>query len=188
MSSALCPVNSSANIDKAIGLQHQFKSLQFLASIPPLIITIIFKHYLNKRFANDFQYFLPHFEELARAIVHSEESDVVGRKLEVRYCHPALQLQTELQMPLVYPESLLLLRRSSRSGTDRHRDRSRGVDAEKAGSNSFRSAVGPEELVEGVTVTPVNEVSSPSASALTTVLTDRGKHVTGSSRLRSSAV
>ncbi|KAF9529707.1 hypothetical protein CPB83DRAFT_248554 [Crepidotus variabilis] len=153
-----------------IGLQHQFESLQFLASIPPLIMTILFKQYINKRFANDFQYFLPHFEELARAIVHSEESDVVGRKLEVRYCHPALHLQTELQMPLVYPESLLLLRHNSRTGKDRHRNRSRGVDVEKARPNSLGSVVAPEELVEGVTVTPVNEVSSLSASVVTTLV------------------
>ncbi|CAA7260523.1 unnamed protein product [Cyclocybe aegerita] len=135
-----------------IGLQDQFRTLQFLASIPPFPATLFFKYYLTKRFADDFQYFTPRHEELTRAIIHSEDSDQGGNKLEQRYAHPCLQ--TELFCPMVHAKSLPLLRRMYKGKLKQdQRILTRGIEEK----SPKREDVDSEEVLEGITFTPVNE-------------------------------
>ena len=120
--------------------------MQFLATIPPLFVQFLFKYYMNRRFANEYQYFLPRHDELTRAIVHSEESDYGGQKLEARYDNPALH--TTLYTPMIHAQMAPLLHRIF--GRRRTRDRgdlARGVDS------------GEDKALEGVQFTPVKEVS-----------------------------
>ncbi|KAF9565599.1 DUF221-domain-containing protein [Agrocybe pediades] len=154
-----------------IALQVQFRSLQFLASIPPLIALLLFKHYLNRKFANDFEYYVPTRQrDLSRSVVHTEESDTAGgNKLEQRYCHPALQ--AELLKPMVHSRALPLLRRGYRSPNEdsrralRDRDRSRGLGHESKSRSKMEKKARMEEQEEddealnGVVFTPVHEVS-----------------------------
>ncbi|KAF8967961.1 hypothetical protein BDZ97DRAFT_1916530 [Flammula alnicola] len=135
-----------------IGLQVQFKTLQFLATIPPLPFMLLFKHYINKKFANDFQYYIPRHEELSRSIVHSEDADIAGNKLEQRYAHPALQ--AELFTPMVHTRMLPVLRRIYKgkiSGGEAFL--TRGI-SKKSGKETD---VKTEEVIEGVALTPINE-------------------------------
>lgn len=145
-------------ISTAIGLQSEFKSLQFLATIPPLLFLLLFKHYINKRFANDFQYYIPIFNELSRSIVHSEDADISANKLEERYRHPALQ--ADLFTPMVHSRLMTSLRRITRgkSSNRRNGDLTRTMDV-KSGAKASPDAEPDDEVVEGVKFTPVNEVS-----------------------------
>ncbi|KAJ3514492.1 hypothetical protein NLJ89_g2352 [Agrocybe chaxingu] len=135
-----------------IGLQDQFETLQFLAAIPPFPATLLFKYYITKRFADDFQYFTPRHEDLTRAIIHSEDSDQGGNKLEQRYTHPCLQ--TELFCPMVHAKALPLLRQMYK-GKFKHDQRilTRSVE------QKFRKRedVDSEEVLEGITFAPVDE-------------------------------
>lgn len=136
----------------AIGLQDQFKSLQLIASLPPLLFLLLFKYYLNRRFANDFQYYLPRHEDLSRAIVHTEESDVGDNKLEQRYCHPALK--AELYTPMIHSRALPLLRRLYKGkSNEEERVLTRGISKK---SESVR--INNEKAVEGVVFSLVPEV------------------------------
>ena len=130
----------------AIGLQAQFKSLKFLASIPPILFTAAFKHYLNKSFANEFNYYTPHhIDELSRSMVHSEGADV---KLKERYENPALHDRG--MSPMVHSEIMSRLQ-----GIYHQKPRhslSRAI-FEKAVSDTNDDAV-----LEGIQITPVNEV------------------------------
>lgn len=134
----------------AIGLQIEFKSLQLLAAVPPPILTLLYKHYLNTRFANDFQYFLPQHDELSRAIVHSEEADMVGRRLEIRYNYPGLE--NELITPMIHVKVMDYLQRILK-GKVRQVDLSR--DIEKRSASTTADKIGD---VLGVTITPIHDV------------------------------
>ena len=140
----------------AIGFQFEFKSLQFLATIPPLLFLLLFKHYINKRFANDFQYYIPIFHELSRSIVHSGDADISANKLEERYRNPALQ--ADLFTPMVHPQSMTSLQRiySGKRGA-RDGDLARTIDM-KSGFKASSNAEPDDEVVEGVKFTPVYEV------------------------------
>ncbi|PPQ63045.1 hypothetical protein CVT24_005991 [Panaeolus cyanescens] len=138
-----------------IGFQAQFKSLQFLASIPPLPALIVFKVYLNKRFANDFQYYVPRHEESTRAYFHSEEADIMGHKLESRYTNPALY--SALQTPMVYKTTLRLLRRIYHSSNFSNSQSvlSRGID--DVPRRTRRESTSNRDVMNGVMFDGINE-------------------------------
>lgn len=147
----------------AVALQVQFRSLIFLATIPPLITLLLFKHLLNKKFINDFQYYVPRQQDLSRSTVHTENSDAGVNKLEQRYCHPALQ--AELLTPMVHSRAMSLLRRNLKGkksqtaprGSDRHKDCPRGV-GEGSKIVKERGMEDEDEALDGVVFTPVHEV------------------------------
>ncbi|TFK44887.1 hypothetical protein BDQ12DRAFT_702212 [Crucibulum laeve] len=91
-----------------IGLQYKFKSLQWLSTVPPLLIIIIFKIFLKRKFDNDFRYYTPSEEDVSRAIVHSERADARAHKLEQRFGHPALH--ADLFTPMVHAKMMPLLK------------------------------------------------------------------------------
>ncbi|KAK0212532.1 hypothetical protein DFS33DRAFT_1390912, partial [Desarmillaria ectypa] len=91
-----------------IGLQYKFKSFQWLSTIPPIFIIIVFKWYLVCKFDNAFRYYVPTQEELRNTKVHSSRGDVKGHRLQHRYGHPALT--AELFTPMLHARMMPLLK------------------------------------------------------------------------------
>lgn len=92
----------------AIGLQDRFKSLQWVATIPPMVIIIVFKWVLTYKFDNAFRYYVPTPEELKSTKIHSSQGDIKGHRLENRFGHPALH--AELFTPMLHADMMPLLR------------------------------------------------------------------------------
>jgi hypothetical protein len=90
-----------------IGLQYRFRSLAWLTTLPPILIVILFKFYLNRSILPAFNYYNPTEEELRMAKVHSERSDTRGNRLEKRFGHPSLH--TELFTPMLHANMASLL-------------------------------------------------------------------------------
>lgn len=134
----------------AIGFQAQFKSLKFLATLPPILLTTLSKYYIDKWFANEFEYYTPDHTERSRSFVYSEKNDATENKLKQRYENPALY--TRIFSPMIHAAMMSVLSR-------RFKDRSRSIvtcdisDSEKAVSDSSTDAI-----LEGTSITPVNEV------------------------------
>lgn len=102
-----CVALMQALLILTIGLQYGFKSLQWLITIPPIIIVIAYKIYANKVFDNPFRYYNPSEEELRLAKVHSERADNKGNKLGKRFGHPALH--ADLFTPMLHANMMPLL-------------------------------------------------------------------------------
>ncbi|KAF8891786.1 hypothetical protein BD779DRAFT_1670745 [Infundibulicybe gibba] len=90
-----------------IGLQYQFRSLQWLSTVPPVLIIFAFKIYINRNFLPAFRYFNPTEDEIRLAQVHSQRSDARGNRLEKRFGHPALN--AELFTPMLHAKMMPLL-------------------------------------------------------------------------------
>lgn len=90
-----------------IGLQYGFRSLQWLCTIPPILIVLIFKYYTVRAFDAQFRWFIPSEEEIRTAKVHSERADANGNRLEKRFGHPALH--TDLFTPMLHAKMMPLL-------------------------------------------------------------------------------
>ncbi|KAF8178610.1 hypothetical protein K438DRAFT_1977846 [Mycena galopus ATCC 62051] len=91
-----------------IGLQISFRSTKMIIAIPPILMIIIFKIYMNRKFNKNFYYYLPEKEELFTAHVHSTRGDAVKHRLENRFGHPSLH--AELFTPSVHADQMRLLR------------------------------------------------------------------------------
>lgn len=91
----------------AIGLQYKFKSLQWLATVPPLVIVIFFKIFVNIKFDKDFKYHVPNEQDLKEAKIHSERADHKGHRLANRFGHPALH--SKLFTPMLHAKMMPLL-------------------------------------------------------------------------------
>jgi calcium permeable stress-gated cation channel len=100
----------------AIGLQYQFRSLQWLATIPPVLFVLGFKVFCSVHFDRPFRYYFPTEEELRVAKVHSERADVKGHRLEKRFGHPALS--AELFTPMLHARMMPLLSQVYRGKID----------------------------------------------------------------------
>ncbi|TFY53935.1 hypothetical protein EVG20_g9911, partial [Dentipellis fragilis] len=90
-----------------IGLQYGWKSFAWVATIPPFVIVIIFKSYINRTFDRRFRYFVPTEEELRQATIHSQRGDAKGNRLSKRFGHPALH--AELFTPMLHASMMPLL-------------------------------------------------------------------------------
>ncbi|KAI0035460.1 DUF221-domain-containing protein [Vararia minispora EC-137] len=90
-----------------IGLQYGWASFAWIATIPPFIMVILFKSYINRVFHRPFRYYVPTEEELRAAKIHSERADVKGNRLEKRFGHPALH--AELFTPMLHANMMPLL-------------------------------------------------------------------------------
>jgi len=91
----------------AMGLQLKFSSFQWIASIPPILIVLGYKIYINRVYLPAFNFFNPTEEELSMAKVHSERADHKGNRLERRFGHPALH--AELFTPMLHKNMMPLL-------------------------------------------------------------------------------
>ncbi|KAI9465279.1 hypothetical protein BJY52DRAFT_1388541 [Lactarius psammicola] len=90
-----------------MGLQYGWRSFAWVAGIPPFIIVILFKVYIDRVFARPFRYYVPTEAELRNAQVHSQRGDVRGNRLEKRFGHPALH--AELFTPMLHANMMPLL-------------------------------------------------------------------------------
>lgn len=90
-----------------MGLQYGWKSFAWVAGIPPFIIVILFKVYINRVFARPFRYYVPTEYEIRTAQVHSQRGDIKGNRLEKRFGHPALH--AELFTPMLHSNMMPLL-------------------------------------------------------------------------------
>ncbi|KAK2463127.1 hypothetical protein APHAL10511_004782 [Amanita phalloides] len=90
-----------------IGLQYKFSSLQWLSTIPPILIVFAYKIYINKVYLSAFRWFIPSEEELRLAHVHSALADSRSHRLERRFNHPALH--AELFTPMLHATMMPLL-------------------------------------------------------------------------------
>ncbi len=90
-----------------VGLQYSFKSLYWLATIPPILFIIVFKMYIHRFFQPSFRYYMPSQEELREAQVHSRRHDASRNRLEKRFGHPALH--SDLFTPMVHASMTHLL-------------------------------------------------------------------------------
>ncbi|THH05494.1 hypothetical protein EW146_g9887, partial [Bondarzewia mesenterica] len=90
-----------------IGLQYGWTSFAWVATVPPFIIVMLFKMYINRVFDNRFRYYNPTEEELRLAKVHSQRADLNGNRLEKRFGHPALH--AELFTPMLHASMMPLL-------------------------------------------------------------------------------
>ncbi|KAJ7244147.1 hypothetical protein B0H12DRAFT_1236191 [Mycena haematopus] len=91
-----------------IGLQVGFRSTKMIIAIPPILMIIVFKIYMNRKFNKNFYYFLPDEEGLRAAQVHSTRADTANHRLQNRFGHPSLH--AELFMPCVHADQMQLLR------------------------------------------------------------------------------
>ncbi|KAI0758495.1 DUF221-domain-containing protein [Trametes elegans] len=89
------------------GLSFGFRSLKWLAVVPPIFFILIFKAYIHRTFQPSFRYYMPTEQELREAQVHSRRGDTVGNRLEKRFGHPALH--SELFTPMVHANMTALL-------------------------------------------------------------------------------
>jgi len=90
-----------------IGLQYRFRSLAWLTTLPPILIVLLFKLYLNRNILPAFNYYNPTEEELHVAKIHSERADARGNRLEKRFGHPSLH--ADLFTPMLHANMASLL-------------------------------------------------------------------------------
>ena len=90
-----------------MGLQYGWRSFAWVAGIPPFIIVILFKVYIDRVFTRPFRYYVPSEAEVRNAQVHSEHGDVRGNRLGKRFGHPALH--AELFTPMLHANMMPLL-------------------------------------------------------------------------------
>jgi len=90
-----------------MGLQYGWKSFAWVAGIPPFVIVVLFKVYIDRNFARPFRYYVPTEAELRNAQVHSQRGDIKGNRLEKRFGHPALH--KELFTPMLHANMMPLL-------------------------------------------------------------------------------
>ena len=83
-----------------------WKSWFWIAALPPIIITGLFKVIFIRPMVNQFRFWVPTPEEIAASKVHSERGDSGGR-LEKRFGHPALH--SDLFTPMLHAKMMPLL-------------------------------------------------------------------------------
>ncbi|KIJ51310.1 hypothetical protein M422DRAFT_203398 [Sphaerobolus stellatus SS14] len=90
-----------------IGLQLGWRSFGWVGTIPPIIMVLVFKAYIERTFNSKFRYFIPDEHEAASSQVHSERADQKGNRLANRFGHPALH--ADLFTPLLHAKMMPLL-------------------------------------------------------------------------------
>ncbi|KDN47923.1 hypothetical protein RSAG8_03343, partial [Rhizoctonia solani AG-8 WAC10335] len=88
-----------------IGLQRGWTSYVWTSTLPPTILTILFKIWARMTLDKQFRHFVPEEDEIARTRVHKQ--DAKNGRLESRFGHPSLH--TELFTPMVHSNMTHLL-------------------------------------------------------------------------------
>ncbi|CAE6492579.1 unnamed protein product [Rhizoctonia solani] len=88
-----------------IGLQRGWRSYVWTSTLPPTVLTILFKIWMRMTLDKQFRHFVPEEDEIARTRVHKQDAKT-GR-LEARFGHPSLH--TELFTPMVHSNMTRLL-------------------------------------------------------------------------------
>ncbi|KAJ6589821.1 hypothetical protein DFH09DRAFT_908778 [Mycena vulgaris] len=121
-----------------------FRSIKMILAVPPILMIIVFKIYMNSKFNKNFHYYLPDEEELRAAHVHSIRADTVKQKLQNRFGHPSLH--AELFTPMVHADQMHLLRQvyGGKIEEDTHEGKARQSNV---------------EVLDGLRITAVQQVS-----------------------------
>lgn len=90
-----------------IGLQLGFRTFYWVATLPPIVLVLVFKAFIDRRFLSDFRYHIPSQDEIAQAKIHSQRSDATRNRLEKRFGHPALH--SDLFTPMVHANMVHLI-------------------------------------------------------------------------------
>ncbi|CUA66982.1 putative protein C354,08c [Schizosaccharomyces pombe 972h-] [Rhizoctonia solani] len=88
-----------------IGLQRGWTSYVWTSTLPPTVLTILFKIWMRMTLDKQFRHFVPEQDEIARTQVHRQ--DAKKGRLESRFGHPSLH--TELFTPMVHSNMTHLL-------------------------------------------------------------------------------
>ncbi|ELU41982.1 DUF221 domain-containing protein [Rhizoctonia solani AG-1 IA] len=89
----------------SIGLQRGWRSYVWVSTVPPTVLTLLFKLWMRMTFDKQFRHFVPEQDEIARSRVHKQDAKT-GR-LESRFGHPSLHM--ELFTPMVHSNMTRLL-------------------------------------------------------------------------------
>lgn len=122
-----------------------------------------FKIYLNRKFLQAFQYYIPSEEELREAYVHSQRADNAGNKLEKRFGHPALN--ADLFTPMVHAHMTHLL-------ADVFQGK---IGTTKTKLDDIGGKVNAAVVAGGVKIAAIDEVRLQGPYELSTVLTCAGR-------------
>jgi hypothetical protein len=90
-----------------LGFGRNFKTFEWISTLPPILIVAIFKMYINRKFLPSFQHYIPSQQELQSAKIHSGQTDNTKNRLEKRFGHPALH--SELFTPMLHAKMMPLL-------------------------------------------------------------------------------
>ncbi|KAF8891775.1 DUF221-domain-containing protein [Infundibulicybe gibba] len=134
-----------------IGLQYKFKSLQWISTVPPIIILLAFKIYISRKFDDDFRYYIPSETEIKSAIVYSERADARSHKLENRFGHPALH--SDLFTPMLHAKMMPLLKEIYKGKITEH-VKTRPGKVEYNGTNKEMDS----SIIEGIKITAVDQM------------------------------
>jgi calcium permeable stress-gated cation channel len=98
------------NSPLAIGLQRGWQSFAMITSIPPVIIVLLFKVYIERTFSRKFRYYVPKESETRDAEKSPQPDEKIESpdRLTDRFGHPALH--GPIRVPLLYPNMMSLLR------------------------------------------------------------------------------
>ena len=91
----------------AMGLQLGWKTFEWVATLPPMVVVILFKGYVSRTFSSQFRYYIPTDQDLKNSKVHSERADNRGNRLANRFGHPALH--ADLFTPMLHARMMHLL-------------------------------------------------------------------------------
>ncbi|KAM6502532.1 protein of unknown function DUF221 domain containing protein [Amanita muscaria] len=128
-----------------IGLQYKFSSLQWLSTVPPILIVFAYKIYINRVYLPASRYFVPSEEELRVAHVHSALADARSHRLEKRFNHPALN--AELFTPMLHAKMMHLLSQVY----------SGNIDRGQAKLNEYGGQKAEAHVVEGIKIAGIDQ-------------------------------
>ncbi len=142
-----------------MGLQLKFSSFQWIASVPPILIVIGYKIYINRFYSPAFNFFNPSDEELRVAEVYSQRADHKGNRLEKRFGHPALH--AELFTPMLHKNMMPLLSEVYQGNIGKEKAR-----LDEYGGQQMEAQVVPG----GIKIAAIDQVSCNAAYTLVAVL------------------
>lgn len=79
----------------------------WVSTVPPILLVVVFKIWLDRTFYDKFMYYIPSESELHQAKIHSSRADDSRNRLEKRFGHPALH--KELFTPMLHAKMMPLL-------------------------------------------------------------------------------
>ncbi|KAJ1306005.1 hypothetical protein OPQ81_010720 [Rhizoctonia solani] len=88
-----------------IGLQRGWSSYVWTSTLPPTVMTVLFKLWMRMTLDKQFRHYVPEQDEIARSRIHKQ--DAKNGRLESRFGHPSLH--TELFTPMVHSNMTHLL-------------------------------------------------------------------------------
>ncbi|KAF5354854.1 hypothetical protein D9756_005449 [Leucocoprinus leucothites] len=147
-----------------IGLRFNFALKQTLLSVPSVLLTLMFKIYINRTYLSRFRYFTPRPDDPTNKTSYSEHGDAMNNKLFRRFGHPAEHV--ELFTPMVHRNMMPLLREVYKGRVKNEQEEERPFIQHQASYESRSSPRSPSSFVL------MNAPPSPSGFSMEQVLYD----------------